>query len=79
MSFDRLAAIFAGLAILGLVIFLLVRNEPIADARLFFALRVVLSLASAILGATLPGFLNIGWKKDGLVIRTGGGACSIRA
>jgi hypothetical protein len=52
--------------------FLLVRNEPIADPRLFFALRVVLSFSAATLGATIPGFLNLKWSGAGLVVRAGG-------
>jgi hypothetical protein len=32
----------------------------------------VLSLATAVLGATIPGFLDIGWKGRGLAIRAGG-------
>lgn len=35
-------------------------------------LRVVLSFATAVLGATIPGFLEIGWKGTGLAIRAGG-------
>ena len=45
--FDRVAATCAALVIVGLVVFLLIRNEEIADARLFFALRLVLSFGAA--------------------------------
>jgi hypothetical protein len=47
--FDRVAATCAALVIVGLVVFLLIRNEEIADARLFFALRLVLSFGAAVL------------------------------
>lgn len=70
--FDRIAATFAALVIVGLVAFLLVRNQPITDPRLFFALRVVLSLSAAILGASIPGFLNLRWSGGGLAVRAGG-------
>jgi hypothetical protein len=50
----------------------LVRNEALASPQLFFALRVVLSFATAVLGATIPGFLDIGWKGSGLALRAGG-------
>jgi hypothetical protein len=60
------------LVVLGLVVFLLVRNEEIVDPRLFFVLRVVLSFSIATLGATIPGFLEIGWSGRGLAIRAGG-------
>jgi hypothetical protein len=64
-SLDRIAAIFAGLAIIGLAVFLLIRNEPIADPRLFLVLRVVISFSAAVLGATIPGFLELGWQGRG--------------
>jgi hypothetical protein len=71
-EFDRVAASFAALVVVGLVVFLLVRNEPISDPRLFFGLRVVLSFGVATLGATIPGFLNLSWSGSGLAIRAGG-------
>ena len=71
-SFDRIAAIVAAMAIVGLVVFLLVRNEAIASPQLFYALRVVLSVAAAVLGATIPGFLDLDWKGSGLAVRAGG-------
>jgi hypothetical protein len=72
IQFDRVAAVCAALVIIGLVGFLLVRNEALASPQLFFALRVVLSFATAVLGATIPGFLDIGWKGSGLALRAGG-------
>jgi hypothetical protein len=71
-SFDRLAATVAALVIVGLAVFLLIRNQPIADPRLFFVMRVVLSLSAAILGASIPGFFNLKWSGGGLVARAGG-------
>ena len=71
-SFDRIAAACAALVIVGLVVFLLIRNEEIVDARLFFALRLVLSFGAAVLGATIPGFLSVGWSGGGLTVRAGG-------
>ena len=71
-QFDRIAATCAALVIVGLVVFLLIRNEAIADPRLFFALRLVLSFGTAVLGATIPGFLAIGWSGSSLTIRAGG-------
>jgi hypothetical protein len=61
-SFDRIAATVAALVIVGLAVFLLIRNQPIADPKLFFVLRVVLSLSAATLGASIPGFLNLRWS-----------------
>src|SRR5207244_1335958 len=58
--------------IIGLSGYLIVRNEPFADANLVVVTRVILSLAVAVLGATVPGFLNIGWTGKGVVVRAGG-------
>ena len=71
-QFDRIAAVCAALVIVGLVVFLLIRNEEITDPRLFLALRIVLSFGIAVLGATIPGFLQVGWSGNGLAIRAGG-------
>src|ERR1700704_5443335 len=71
-QFDRIAAVCAALVIVGLVVFLLIRNEEIADARLFFVLRLVLSFGAAVLGATIPGFLSVGWTGGGFTVRAGG-------
>jgi hypothetical protein len=70
--FDRIAATCAALVIVGLAVFLLIRNQPIADPRLFLVLRVVVSFSAATLGATIPGFLELGWRGQGLAIRAGG-------
>jgi hypothetical protein len=69
---DRVAATMAALVVVGLAVFLLVRNQPIADPKLFFVLRVVVSFSAATLGATIPGFLDIRWSGSGLAIRAGG-------
>src|SRR5215217_3352483 len=70
-QFDRIAATCAALLIVGLAVFLLVRNEKIADPQLFFVLRVILSLSAATLGATIPAFLELGWSGRGAAIRAG--------
>jgi hypothetical protein len=72
LPFDRIAATVAALVIVGLAVFLLIRNQPIADPRLFFVLRVVISFSAAVLGATIPGFLDLRWSGGGLVVRAGG-------
>ena len=36
LPFDRIATTVAALVIVGLAVFLLIRNQPIADPRLFF-------------------------------------------
>jgi hypothetical protein len=72
LPFDRVATTLAALVIVALTVFLLIRNQPIADPALFFALRVVLSFSAAALGATIPGFLNVAWSGAGVAIRAGG-------
>jgi hypothetical protein len=72
LQFDRIAATFAALVIVALAVFLLIRNQPIADPKLFFVLRVVLSFGAATLGASIPGFLSVGWSGGGLAVRAGG-------
>ncbi|WP_162801164.1 hypothetical protein [Azospirillum brasilense] len=69
---ERMAATLSALAIVGTAMGLLIRNEPIADPRLFFALRVIVSVAAAVLGATIPGFLQVRWSRGGLAVRAGG-------
>jgi hypothetical protein len=71
-QFDRIAAALAALLVVGLAVFLLVRNQPIADPKLFFVMRVVMSFSTATLGATIPGFLDLRWSGSGLAIRSGG-------
>src|ERR1700724_4502621 len=71
-QFDRIAATCAALVIVGLAVFLLIRNQPIADPRLFLVLRVVVSFRAATLGAPIPGFLELGWRGRGLAMRAGG-------
>jgi hypothetical protein len=72
IGFDRIAATLAALVVVGLAVFLTVRNEAFASPQIFFVVRVVLSFAVAVLGATIPGFLEVGWKGSGLAIRAGG-------
>jgi len=71
-TLERVAAILSALLVLSVVAFLLIRNTPISDPILGFALRLILSLSTAILGATVPGFLRITWQGKGLAIRAGG-------
>lgn len=72
LEFDRVAAVLAALVVVALAVFLLVRNEPIRDPKLFFVLRVVISFSAATLGATIPGFLDVRWSGRGMAIRAGG-------
>ncbi len=72
LQIDRVVAMLAASAVVGAAIFLVIRNQPIADPKLFFILRVMLSFGAATLGATIPGFLDIKWSRAGMAIRAGG-------
>jgi len=71
-ALERLVAMITAVAIIALAGYLIVRNEPFADSNLVVVTRIILSLAVAVLGATIPGFLNIGWSGKGVVVRAGG-------
>jgi len=70
--FERRVALFTAVAIVAAVVYLVFRNEPFADPNLVVIFRTVLSLATGLLGATIPGFLNIRYSLKGFVIRAGG-------
>lgn len=70
--FERVTAVVVAVAIVAFAMYLIARNEPFEDRTLITVLRILVSLATAILGAILPGFLNVSWKGGGLVIRAGG-------
>jgi hypothetical protein len=69
--FERIVAAIVAVAIVGFIMALAWRNVPI-DPGIMVLVRIILSLAMAVLGATVPGFLNVSWSGGGLVIRAGG-------
>jgi hypothetical protein len=69
---EKVVVLTVAMVIVLLVAFLVVRNEPFADPNLVVILRIFVSLSAAVLGATIPGFLHIGWDGAGLSIRAGG-------
>jgi tetratricopeptide (TPR) repeat protein len=71
-TFERVASIVAAALVLLLIAFLVIRNQPFADPNLAMLTRIVLSLAIAVLGATIPGFLNVSWSGLGGAIKAGG-------
>lgn len=68
---DRVAAALATLVVVGLPTFLLVLDEPI-DHSLFLILRLIMSVSAAVLGGTIPGFLDINSTRIALVARVTG-------
>ena len=71
-TWERVLAALTAAGVVGLIGFVVVRNEPFADANIVVLIRTLLSLAIAVLGATIPGFLNVSWRGRGLAIRAGG-------
>lgn len=69
---ERLIAIGTSVVVVAAVLFLLYRNEPFADGNLVIALRIILSLAVGVIGATIPGFLHVEYNGPGFAIRAGG-------
>lgn len=72
LPWEKFVATGVALAVIGVTCYLIVRNEPITDRNLASMLRTLLSVATAIIGATVPGFLHVGWKGSGLAIRASG-------
>ena len=71
-NWERVCTALAAALGLSVMLYLVVRNEPFRDPNLVVIARTILSLAIAVLGATVPGFLNVSWSGKGLVIRAGG-------
>ena len=69
---ERIIAVVCAVAILGLVFILVLRKEPFTDPNKVVLIRIVLSMATAIIGAVIPGFLNVGLTFKGVAIRSGG-------
>uniref|UniRef100_UPI0040571D5C PDZ domain-containing protein n=1 Tax=Candidatus Electronema sp. TaxID=2698783 RepID=UPI0040571D5C len=65
-------ATIVALFIVGLISFLVIRDKPFSDSSFPIFIRILLSLACAILGAVIPGFLSIDLQANGLLIRAGG-------
>jgi hypothetical protein len=71
-TWERVIVYGAALLIIGLIVFLVIRNEPIADPNFVVFIRIVLSLAVAALGAFIPGMLKVGFDRRGYMIRASG-------
>jgi hypothetical protein len=72
-TWEKVASYITAFLFVGSVVFLLIRNQPIADPNLVVALRVLLSLMVAVLGASIPGMLGVDLKTGkGIAIRATG-------
>jgi tetratricopeptide (TPR) repeat protein len=70
--FERRLSLFTAVFIVALVGFLVIRNQPFADPNLVVLARIILALAIGILGATIPGFLQLTYNFAGFAIRATG-------
>jgi small GTP-binding protein len=71
-TWEKVVVYASAAGFLGLVGFLLIRNQPIADPNLVVALRLILSFVVAAFGATIPGLLKVDLSARGLSIRAVG-------
>jgi len=71
---ERILTAAVATALVLVVAFLLIRNQPIADPNLVVLIRLLVSLAVSVLGAVAPGFLRVNLKRSGLIVRAGGAA-----
>jgi small GTP-binding protein len=71
-TWERIVAYAAAVLFLGVVSFIAIRNEPIADPNIVVLIRTVLSLVVAVIGATVPGMLHVDMSRKGLAIRATG-------
>jgi hypothetical protein len=69
---EKIVATAVAVLIVFLVAWLTIRNEPFRDPNLVVLIRIVLSVAVAVLGATIPGLLHVGWKAKGVAVRSAG-------
>ena len=69
---EKTTCLVVGAVIVGLVCWVVIRNEPFADSNIVVVLRTLLSLSTAVLGFTVPGFLHVEMRGRGFVIRAGG-------
>jgi outer membrane protein OmpA-like peptidoglycan-associated protein len=69
---EQIVAAAAAVTIVGLVGFLVVRNQPFSDQNLVVFVRILLAFATSLLGATIPGTLHVKWSGKGVAVRAAG-------
>src|ERR1700691_5510666 len=74
-KFERRVSVFTGVFTIGVVLYLVIRNQPFSDPNLVVLIRIVLALAVATVGATIPGFLSLTYNLAGFAIRAAGALC----
>lgn len=72
-GWEKKMVFFLVAAVVLTSLYLVVRNKPFADPNLVVVLRVLLSVATGVLGAFIPGYFGLEWKSiPGASIRAGG-------
>jgi Mn2+/Fe2+ NRAMP family transporter len=56
---ERITAIVCAVTVILFVFIVVLREQPFSDPNQVILIRMILSLAIAILGAVVPGFLNV--------------------
>lgn len=70
--FERAVGLISTVFFIGFVCYLVFRNEPFRDANLVVLLRIIMAFLLPIMGATIPGMLNVKFDKFGFTIRAVG-------
>ena len=72
-TWEKVATYATALCFIVSIMYLLIRNQAIADPNLVVALRILLSLAVAVFGGSVPGMLRVDLtSKKGVAIRATG-------
>jgi len=71
-NWEKVLAYVVGMILLGVGCYLMLRNEPFRDPNFVVILRIMISLAAATIGATIPGFFHISSTNKRWTIRAGG-------
>lgn len=71
-KFERRVSLLTAVFVVGVVVYLVVRNAPFSDPNLVVLMRIILALAVGVLGATIPGFLSVEYNFAGFAIRATG-------
>ncbi|WP_274024576.1 hypothetical protein [Vibrio parahaemolyticus] len=68
----KIIAYICAVSILAVVFILVLQKEPVSDPNIIVIVRIILSLAVAIIGAVIPGFLHVDLTWKGVSIRAFG-------
>jgi hypothetical protein len=72
LTVERLFALVWASVVFAILLFLIVTDRQFRDPNTYLWVRILLSFAVAVLGATIPGFLHLDWQGGGLAVRAAG-------